>query len=220
MTHPSPMPPASPYPRQPELAGPPVRRVLTPAEREKRGHQDSIRTMTLLISCCKNFSHGMRLYLLTVHVLVDDDASLEVSVGVRGPAPDVHAHTRSLAIGRGRKVGIVHPAAVLGHRHDCVPTQATSTKVVLLEVARRLVEAVRVEEVVDLIAGVEEFAGKNGKGSDRHEDALKVSIARRTPGGQRVASAGCTDERERETRCQRIPHTHVIDTLMYVRGST
>lgn len=40
-----------------------------------------------------------------------------------------------VAIGRSGKVGIVHARAILSHCHDGIATPATSTVVVLLEVA-------------------------------------------------------------------------------------
>ena len=49
-----------------------------------------------------------------VGVLVDDDAGVEGAVALRrGAGPDVHAHARHLAVGRGGEVGVVGAGAVL-----------------------------------------------------------------------------------------------------------
>lgn len=69
----------------------------------------------------------------------------------------IHPHPRSLTIGGRGKIGVVHTGSVLCVCNDRVAPKSASTKVVLLEVARDLIKAIPVEQVVDLIASEEEF---------------------------------------------------------------
>ena len=143
---PSPMPPASPQPRQPELAGPPVSRVETPW---------AYSWMTMPAAVGEWTVGSARQHLNHEHGKKQRRArrkrTLEVAIAVgRRRVPDVHAHAPVLAIRRGRKVGIVGPAAVLGVGDDGVVTFATLAKVGLLEVASELVEAPAVRQVVEL----------------------------------------------------------------------
>jgi len=83
-----------------------------------------------------------------------------IEVRVLG-GPDVHAHARALAVRRGSKVGVVVAGAVLGVGLDGVAAEAAVAKVVLLEVARHLVEAVLVEDVVDDVVPVEQVGDRS-----------------------------------------------------------
>ena len=61
----------------------------------------------------------------------------------------VHLHARRAVSWRG-EVGVVHAVAVLGLRVHRVISQSTLPKVVCLEVACLLVEAVAVKEIVTM----------------------------------------------------------------------
>lgn len=89
---------------------------------------------------------------------MDDDTGVEagVTLGSR-PGPDVHAHTRLLAIRRSGKVGVVGSRAVLGVQDNIVVATATSAVVVDLEVTSSLVEAESVKQVVVGVCNVEEL---------------------------------------------------------------
>jgi hypothetical protein len=101
-----------------------------------------------------------------VGVLVDYDAGVETAVAVgRARVPDVHAHHARLSIRRGSEVGIVRARPILRIQNNRIPSLASRTIVVSLEVPRRLVEAERVEEIMVHIRGVEELG-------DRRVDVL------------------------------------------------
>jgi hypothetical protein len=104
-----------------------------------------------------------------VAVLAHDDGVVEVAVHVgRGVRPDVHLHAgvaaegAAAAVGGGVEVGVVRAGAVLRLRHHAVLVAegaagaGAAAVVVLLEVPRRLVEAVLVHQVVDEVVPVEE----------------------------------------------------------------
>ena len=109
----------------------------------------------------------------TVGKLVDNDASLQVTVPVRGcGVPDVHPAATVLAIWWGHKVGIVESATILRVCDDCVVLLTASAKVVLLEVTGHLIKPVTrgvvswllsskkekdvpVVEIVDHVGGIE-----------------------------------------------------------------
>ena len=93
-----------------------------------------------------------------VPVLVDDDPAVEVAVAYRRLAgPEVHLHPRAAAVrGGGGEVGVVRAASVLRLRLDVVAADAAAAVVVHLEVPRRLVEPVAVQDVVDDVVPVEE----------------------------------------------------------------
>ena len=75
--------------------------------------------------------------------LVDNDASLQVTVPVRVcTVPEVHPAATVLAVGWGHEVGIVKSTAVLSVGNDTIVFLATSAEVVLLEIARWLIESV------------------------------------------------------------------------------
>ena len=71
--------------------------------------------------------------------------------------PEEHLHARAPAVVRGRgEVGVVRAGPVLGLAANVVAAHPAAAVVVDLEVARGLVEAVLVREVVDVVAPVEE----------------------------------------------------------------
>lgn len=75
--------------------------------------------------------------------LVDDNASLEISISVRvRGVPQIHPAAPVLAIGRRHEVSVVESAAVLRVSNDGVVLSATTAEVVLLEITRHFVEAV------------------------------------------------------------------------------
>ena len=74
---------------------------------------------------------------------VDDDPGLEITVTERrSGAPQVHPAPAVLPIGRRHEVGIIESASILRVRDDSIILLAPTTKVVLLEIARNLVETV------------------------------------------------------------------------------
>lgn len=79
--------------------------------------------------------------LTSVGVLVDDNASLEAGIAVRRRlVPDVHPHTRVLAIGRCCEVGVVGSRSVLGVEDDFVVTTSARSVVVHFKVASGLIK--------------------------------------------------------------------------------
>ena len=94
----------------------------------------------------------------TVAELVNNDASFEIAVSVGSSrVPEEHAHLAVPAVGGSHKVGIVHAGAVLRIGNHRVILLATAAKVVLLEVARDLVKAVSVVEIMYHVGRVEEL---------------------------------------------------------------
>jgi len=90
--------------------------------------------------------------------LMDDNACLEITISVRyRSVPEVHAHTTVLTVGRSHEVGIVETGTVLGVSNDGVVLSTTTTEVVLLEIARHLIETVTIVEIVYHVGGVEEL---------------------------------------------------------------
>lgn len=90
---------------------------------------------------------------------MDDDTSLEVPIAVRvRGVPKVHPAAAVLTIGRRHEVRVVVPATVLRVRNDGIVLLPTTTKVVLLEVAGNLGEAVAVVQVMNEVGGVEKLS--------------------------------------------------------------
>lgn len=89
---------------------------------------------------------------------MNDDPGLKGAVPVRRAVrPDVHAHAAHLAVRRRREVGVVGAGAVLRVEDDEVVGLAALAVVVDLEVARGLVEAELVQQVVVLVGRIEEL---------------------------------------------------------------
>jgi hypothetical protein len=79
----------------------------------------------------------------TVGKLVDNDASLQVTIPVRiSSVPEEHPAATVLTVRWGHEVGIVVSTAILSIGNDTVIFLTTSAEVVLLEVARWLIESV------------------------------------------------------------------------------
>ena len=79
----------------------------------------------------------------TMRQLVNNDASLEIAVTVRvRRLPEVHPAPAVLPVWWGHKVCVVEPGSVLGICNDAVSFRSTTSKVMLLEVARKFVEAI------------------------------------------------------------------------------
>ena len=79
----------------------------------------------------------------TVAVFMHDDAAVEVTVTARsGTIPIEHLHSRSLTVGRSTEVRVVAAATVLRLGKHVVGLGAAGAIIVLLEVPRRLIEAV------------------------------------------------------------------------------
>lgn len=77
---------------------------------------------------------------------MNDDASLQITVPVGvGCVPEVHPAASILTIRWSHEVCIVVSTAVLGIRNNRVILCTSSSEVVLLEVARFLVEAISAE---------------------------------------------------------------------------
>lgn len=75
--------------------------------------------------------------------LVNNDTSLEVAVAVRVRGiPQVHPAPAVLPIWRGHEVRIIVPGPVLGVCDNGIAFRATTSEVVLLEVARDFIKAV------------------------------------------------------------------------------
>ena len=91
--------------------------------------------------------------------LVDNDAGLQVTIPVRGSSvPKVHPAATVLTVRWGHKIGIVESAAILSIGNDTVVFLTAPAEVVLLEVARCLVESVArcaVSHAVSLIKAEE-----------------------------------------------------------------
>jgi hypothetical protein len=79
----------------------------------------------------------------TMRQLVDNDASLEIAIAVRvRRLPDVHPAPTVLSVWWGHKVCVIEPGSVLGICNDGVSFRSTTSKVMLLEVAGKFVEAI------------------------------------------------------------------------------
>lgn len=89
---------------------------------------------------------------------MNDDPSFEIAVTIRGRGvPQVHPAASVLAIGWRHEVRVVEPAAILRVRNHSIVARTPTPKVVLLEVAGDLVEAVPIVQVVDHVRCVEEL---------------------------------------------------------------
>ena len=134
---------------------------------------------------------------LPVSVFVDDNTCFEARIAVGGGSvPDVHAHARLLAIGRGGEVGVVGARAILGVQDSIISATAACTVVVDLEVTGSLVEAESVEQVVVGVRGVEQLSDRSvhvrrrrGGGGGVRED---VVVARATARPVVVEVGGAT----------------------------
>jgi hypothetical protein len=84
----------------------------------------------------------------TVGKLVDNDASLQVTIPVRiSGVPEEHPAATVLTVRWGHEVGIVVTTAILSIGNNTIIFLTTSAKVVLLEIARWLIESVTKGEV-------------------------------------------------------------------------
>ena len=72
-----------------------------------------------------------------------------------GQVPKEHAHASACAISRGAEVGVVRSSRILHADSDAVVTLSTLALVVVLEVERRLGEAVEVRDVVNAVHHIE-----------------------------------------------------------------
>jgi len=72
----------------------------------------------------------------TVTQFVNNNTSFEVAITVwKVGIPEVHPHAAVLPIRRSHEVGVVESGTILGVSNDCVILFASSTKVILLEIA-------------------------------------------------------------------------------------
>ena len=79
--------------------------------------------------------------------LMDNDTGLEITVAVGvGGVPEVHPATTVLTVRWGHEVCVVVTTAVLSIGNHTVILLATTTEVVLLEVARFLIETISIED--------------------------------------------------------------------------
>ena len=93
-----------------------------------------------------------------VGVFVEDDRGIEVAVARRrGAGENVHLHAARRAVAGHGKVRVVHARAVLRIGLHGIVAQAAVPEIVVLEIARRLVETERVEFVVHPVAPVEKL---------------------------------------------------------------
>ena len=79
----------------------------------------------------------------TVTQFVNNNTSFEITITVRKSSiPEVHPHAAVLPIRRSHEVGVVESGTILGISNDCVIPLASSTKVILLEVACKFVKTI------------------------------------------------------------------------------
>ena len=96
-----------------------------------------------------------------VTVFVDDDTVVEITIPHWACLiPQEHLHAGIAAIGRRGEIGVVHTAAVLRLGIDRITAHTITAKIVLLEIPGELVEAVRVEDIVDEVVPVEEVGDR------------------------------------------------------------
>jgi len=89
---------------------------------------------------------------------MDNDSSLQVTVPIRRSSiPEIHPAATVLTVRWGHEIGIVVTAAIVGVGNDAVVLLATSAKVVLLEIARWLIEPVTVVEIMNHVGGIEQL---------------------------------------------------------------
>ena len=79
----------------------------------------------------------------TMGQLVNNDTALEIPIAVRvRGVPEVHSAPTVLPVWGGHEVGIVVSGSVLSICNHCIPFLATTTEVMLLEVAGNFVKAI------------------------------------------------------------------------------
>lgn len=91
---------------------------------------------------------------------MDDDTGLEARVTLwRGEGESIHSHTTLASVRRRCEVGIVDAGTILGVKDDIVSAYSAPTEVGCLEVASCLCETKDVQDVAELVRGVEKLDG-------------------------------------------------------------
>jgi hypothetical protein len=112
-------------------------------------------------ACALSPSQGCFAADFDLRVLMNNNTSLEAAVTVRRRLrPDVHAHTRKLAIRRCSKVSIVGTGPVLGVQDNLVVPKTTLVIIVDLKVSSAFIEAKNMEQIMVRVGRVEKLGNR------------------------------------------------------------